>query len=109
MDYDNELHEDYANISDEIIEEMRENSQLTSISLFKDYISREPEFTGIHYISSYELLQIFIKPKKSKPNGFISNYQLELLKDLTITLFNKIYSDQYYDCVCDQIFAKIYI
>ena len=111
MDYDSDTYDEYAEFSDEIIEEMKENSQLKSISLFKDYISREPEFTGIGYISSYDLLQIFQNPKKCKrkPKSCISNYQLDLLKDLTSTLFGKIYSEKYYDTVCDQIFAKIYI
>ena len=117
MDYDSGTYDDYAEISDEIIEEMEENSKLRSIFLFKEYISKEPEFTGIGYISSYDLLQIFQNPKKCKckckckckPKSCISNYQLDLLKDLTMTLFNKIYSDQYYDTVCDHIFAKIYI
>ena len=109
MDYDSDTYDDYAEFSDEIIKEINENSQLKSISLFKDYICREPEFTGIGYISSYDLLQIFQNPKKSKAKGCISNYQLDLLKDLTVTLFGKIYSEQYYDSVCDQIFAKIYI
>ena len=117
MDYDDEIYDDYAELSDEIIEEIKENSQLKSISLFKNYISHEPEFTGIANISSYELLQIFLNPKKTKTktktkiksNDCISNYQLDLLKDLTFTLFDKIYSDKYYDTVCDQIFKKIYI
>ena len=113
MDYDSDTYDEYVEFSVEIIEEMKEDSQLKSISLFKDYISREPEFTGIGYISSYDLLQIFQNPKKCKckckPKSCISNYQLDLLKDLTSTLFDKIYSEKYYDTVCDQIFAKIYI
>ena len=117
MDYDSDTYDDYADFSDEMIQEMKENTQLNSISLFKDYISREPEFTGIGYISSYDLLHIFQNPKKCKckckckckPKSCISNYQLDLLKDLTITLFDKTYSDEYYDTVCDQIFKKIYI
>ena len=109
MDYDNDTNEDYADISDDIIEEVIQNSQLESISLFKDYISREPEFTGINYISSYDILQIFLNPKKCKKNGCISNYQLDLLRDLTMTLFDKTYSENYYDTVCDNIFSKIYI
>ena len=117
MDYDSDTYDDYADFSDEMIQEMKENSQLKSISLFKDYICHEPEFTGIGYISSYDLLHIFQNPKKSKckckckckPKGCISNYQIDLLKDLTLTLFCKIYSDNYYDTVCDQIFAKIYV
>lgn len=109
MDYDSDTYDDYAEISDEIIEEIKEDSQLKSISLFKNYISHEPEFTGIGNISSYELLQIFLNPQKTKKNSCISNYQLDLLKDLTITLFDKTYSDEYYDSVCDNIFKKIYI
>ena len=111
MDYDSDTYDDYAEISGEIIKEMEENSKLKSISLFKEYISKEPEFTGIGYISSYDLLQILQNPKKCKfkPKSCISNYQLDLLKDLTVTLFDKIYHDYYYDTVCDHIFAKIYI
>ena len=111
MDYNSDTHDDYADFSDEIIEEIKENSQLKSLSLFKDYICHEPEFTGIGYISSYDLLQIFQNPKKCKckHKSCISNYQLDLLKDLTLTLFSKIYTDHYYDTVCDQIFSKIYI
>ena len=110
MDYDSDVSDTYAEFSDEILAELKENSQLVSVSLFKELISKEPEFTGINNISSFELLGIF-----SCPNNYISyksnlsRYQLSLFRDLCFTLFDKIYSDEYYNIISKNVFSRIYI
>ena len=65
MDYDSDNSDTYADFSDEIFEELKENSQLNSIAKFKEHIAHEPEFYGIRNISSFELLEIFKSPSKT--------------------------------------------
>lgn len=109
MDYDSDCPDTYAELSDEIVAELGQNSKLTSISLFKESISKEPEFTGINNISSYELLTIFSNPKKTHAKSNLTGYQLELFQDICNEIFNKIYPDEYYNRVSEQIFSKIYV
>lgn len=109
MDYDSDCSDTYAELSDEIVAELRQNSQLASISLFKESISNEPEFTGINNISSYEILTIFSNPKKTHAKSNLTEYQLELFQDICNEIFNKIYPDEYYNRVSEQIFSRIYV
>lgn len=109
MDYDSDCSDTYAELSDEIVAELKENSQLASISLFKESISKEPEFTGINNISSYEILTIFSNPKKTRAKSNLTVYQLELFKDICNEIFNSIYPDEYYNRVSEQIFSRIYV
>tara|TARA_B100001758_G_scaffold53652_2_gene44043 strand:- start:1791 stop:2141 length:351 start_codon:yes stop_codon:yes gene_type:complete len=109
MDYDSDCSETYAEFSDEILSELTENSQLESIFLFKESISNEPEFTGINNISSYEILTIFKNPKKTKAKSNLTQYQLELFKNICYEIFDNVYPDEYYNRVSEQIFSKIYV
>tara|TARA_Y100000992_G_scaffold64958_1_gene40043 strand:+ start:1287 stop:1616 length:330 start_codon:yes stop_codon:yes gene_type:complete len=108
MDYDSENCDDYAEIPDEILYELKENSDLKSVSLFKDYISKEPEFYGIHNISSFELLNMLKTPKNSRSKKQITNYQYELFDDLGTTIFGRSYPIEYYNRVFEKIYKKIY-
>ena len=74
MHYDSDCPDTYAELSDEIVTELGQNSQLASISLFKEYISKEPEFTGINNISSYKILTIFSNPKKTHAKSKLTEY-----------------------------------
>lgn len=113
MDYDSDVSDVYADFSDEILEEIKEESWLKSINSFKNLICKEPEFTGIENISSYEILNILlnknVKPNKLNNISCISEYQTELFEDLTNSLFNKIYNKSYYNQISIYIFEKIYI
>ena len=111
MDYDSDNSDTYADFSDVIIDELRENSQLESIAKFKNHISHEPEFCGINNISSFSILEILKNPRKIKNrrNFYISDYQYELLKDICYTIFSKTFNNIYYDSVANQIFQKIYV
>lgn len=109
MDYDSDCSDTYAEFSDEILAELKEESQLASISLFKKCISKEPEFTGINNISSYEILTIFSNPKKTRAKSSLTEYQLELFKDICNEIFDKIYTAEYYNRVSEQIFSRIYV
>jgi len=111
MDYDSDNSETYADFSDEIIEELIENSQLISISKFKEHIAHEPEFYGIKNISSFELLEIFKSPTKSTGSKkyYMSEYQHELFEDICSTIFSKTFNNVYYNAVANQIFKKIYV
>jgi hypothetical protein len=108
-DYDIETSEDYAQFSNEILFELRENFLLKSISLFKYYIRKEPEFYGIHSISPFEILEMFKNPKNKKAKKQITEYQYELFDDLGITIFGQSYSLEYYNRVFEQIYDRIYV
>tara|TARA_Y100001963_G_C6760950_1_gene439447 strand:+ start:465 stop:794 length:330 start_codon:yes stop_codon:yes gene_type:complete len=109
MDYNSEDLDTRADITWEIFSKLKETSQLESVWLFKDYISKEPEFIGINAISSSKLLDILSNPKKIKSKIYLSEYQLELFRDLSLTLFNEIHADEYYNRVSEQIFLFIYV
>ena len=109
MDYNSDASDTRAEITWEIFSKLKESSQLESVCLFKDYIIDEPEFVGINAISSRKLLDILYNPKRTKSKIYLSDYQLELFQDLSLTLFNRIYSDEYYNRVCDQIFSIVYV
>lgn len=111
MDYDSDNSDTYADFSDEIVGEFIENSQLNSIAKFKEHIAHEPEFYGIKNISSFELLEIFKSPSKSRGSKKynISEYQHELFEDICGTIFSKTFNNVYYNAVANQIFNKIYV
>tara|TARA_B100000035_G_C21032170_1_gene569036 strand:+ start:1929 stop:2264 length:336 start_codon:yes stop_codon:yes gene_type:complete len=111
MDYDSDsdTSDTYAEVSDEILEELKLESQLRSICIFKEWISREPEFIGINNISSQELLDILSCSNIKKSKKSLTEYQLKLFKDLSVCLFDEIYDDQYYNNVYYKICQKVYI
>lgn len=109
MDYENDPLDEYAELSDKILAELKQDSQLVSISLFKETISKEPEFTGINDISSYEILTIFSSPKKSRAKSSLTYHQLELFQDICDEIFDRVYPDEYYNRVSEQILSRIYI
>ena len=107
MDYDSDVTDTYAEYADEIIKELKEDSMLRSVYLFKEYISHEPEFSSIHNISSHEILSMFLNPKKTKSRNSLSNHQIDAFQDLTSSLFNEIYIDEYYNRVAEQIISRV--
>ena len=109
MDYNSDTSDTRVGVTWENFSKLKESSQLESVCLFKDYIIDEPEFVGINAISSCKLLDILYNPKKIKSKIYLSEYQLELFQDLSLTLFNKIYGNEYYNRVCEQIFSIIYV
>tara|TARA_B100000085_G_scaffold238649_1_gene228244 strand:- start:11 stop:346 length:336 start_codon:yes stop_codon:yes gene_type:complete len=111
MDYDSDDYDTYAEISDDIAEELQENNQLDCIFRFKQHISKEPEFYGIDNISSFSVLQILKDPKKTKLNKsfYLSEYQYELLEDICACVLNKTFTRGYYSAVANDIFNKIYV
>lgn len=111
MDYDSDNSDTYADFSDEIFEELKENSQFASIAKFKEHIAHEPEFYGIRNISSFELLEIFKSPSKTRGSKkyYPTEYQHELFEDICGTIFSKTFNNVYYNAVANQIFNKIYV
>lgn len=111
MDYESDEYDTVADISENIINELKENYQLNCISRFKEHISHEPEFYGINNISSFRILEILKNPKKIKSNKrfYVSEYQYELLEDVCGLVFNKSFSRCYYVSVVNEIFNEIYV
>lgn len=109
MDYDSENSDDYAQYSDEILLENAEDSQLKSIGIFKNYISKEPEFCGIHSISSFEILEFFRNPLISGSKKHLTHYQYELFNELGNIITGRTYPMEYYNSVFEKIYNRIYV
>ena len=107
MDY--ETLDTRAEISEEILAELKFDSLLELIQMFKEYICKEPEFTNINAISSYQILDIFSHPKKTKAHFKLSSHQMELFQEICSLMYDKIFPEEYYNRVAEQILDKIYI
>lgn len=99
----------YAENAPEIIELIEEERKWKAISNFKEFISKEPEFLGIHNLSSQTILNIIETSssnvnKKEYPNWHIK-FLTELINDVTnfppnINLVKNVY---------DNIYDKMYV
>ena len=69
-DYD-DSDEEYAHLDEDTLYEIEEDRKLNIISMFKDYIQKEPEFYGINGISSYEILCYIEKFEQNKKEKII--------------------------------------
>lgn len=99
----------YAEIDAEIIELIEEERKWEVISNFKEFISKEPEFLGIHNLSSQTILNIIEtstsnENKKEYPKWHVS-FLAKLINDVTnftpdINLVKNVY---------DNIYDKMYV
>lgn len=108
-DYDSDNSEDYyVELSDEILEELEENRKFNVIYNFKNFIQKEPEFTAIKNVSSFEILTMINSGKKIK-NSSMNPEIVNFFDDLYFELNgNKGDKDQY-GYVCKKIFSKVYV
>ena len=104
MDYDSDFSDEQAEYTEEILKEFEENSEIKSVSLFKTYINKEPEFYSIHNISSSELLYMFKNPQRTTSNKKLTPYQYILFNDLLMEIFGTYQTLEY----CNNVFNMIY-
>ena len=107
-DYDSDDEDYYAEIDESILEELEENRKLNVLYNFKEFIQKEPQFTGIRNISSFHILKIINSYKK------VNNYSIEphiinFLDDLYIELNGNKGNKEQYNYLCKEIFKKIYV
>lgn len=108
-DCDYSSDEERSDLDDEILAELEENRKLNVITKFKTFISKEPDFCGINYISGYNILSIL---ENSKTKSLKTNVSLEVLDffdDLYIELFGYSNTIQFYTSKITDIKKCIYI
>jgi hypothetical protein len=98
-------------IDDEYINQNVEDINLESILKFKELITKEPEFTGISFLSSYKILHEFLNPDNSiKLKHFkLSGFQLELFEDLYYKINGSFASDEVYNKIGKRIYDLLYV
>lgn len=91
----------HADFTDDVLEEMKHDCIIKKIDLFKDLLSKEPEFYGINKICSGSIYQIMNNGKTLKQNS-LSEYQKDLFDDLyssiygtpgNLPLYNKVVAE----------------
>lgn len=109
-DYDYSSDEEQSELNDEILAELEENRKLNVITNFKNFISKEPDFCGINYISGYNILTILEKDKiKPKLKTDVSLEVLDFFDELHIELFGYSNTTEFYTSKIADIKKHIYI
>ena len=97
----------------DLVEKLSFEGKLEMIYQFKKYIDKEPEFIGIHNISSYDLYCIFVNTTKSKYFGkksyYLTDYQVEIFKNLYEYLELEKNDITILNTVVNKIMKKIYV
>ena len=109
LDYDSDFSDDCAEFTEEILNEFKENYEIKTVYLFKQYIIKEPEFYSINNISSVELIDMFKNPKYTTSNRKLTYYQHDLFNDLSAVILGKYESIEYYNNVFNMIYDRLYI
>lgn len=90
-----------AEFTYDVLEEIKLDCIIKKIDLFKDLLSKEPEFYGINKICSGSIYEIMNNGKTLKYNS-LSEYQKDLFDDLyssiygipgSLQLYNKVVLD----------------
>ena len=99
-----------AELSDETIFELEEENNIKKINNFKHHVSAEPEFYGILKMSDVQLMDIIENTVEYKLTKFkLSEYQIELFQDIYSGVFNSNMSDNYFECVYNNISKIIHV
>ena len=107
-DYDSDDEDYYADFDLEILEEMEENRKFNVLYNFKNLIQKEPEFTAINNISSFDILSA-INSNKKIVNNYIDPNIIDFFDDLYTELNGVKGNTEQYSYVCNVIFKKIYV
>ena len=95
-----------------IAEKVGEGDGITPIGKFsiKDIGFRNDRiFFNSPNIEKKTYSNYYSNPKKTHAKSNLTEYQLELFQDICNEIFNKIYPDEYYNRVSEQIFSRIYV
>ena len=97
----------------DLVEKLSLDGRLEMIYQFKKYIEKEPEFIGIHNISSYDLYCIFISTTKPKYFGknsyYLTDDQVEIFKSLYQYLELEKNDIMILNTVTNKIMKRIYV
>lgn len=91
-----------AEFTDDILEEMKHDCIIKKIDLFKDIMSREPDFYGINKVCSGTIYEIMNKGKTLKYNN-LTEYQKDLFDDLYTSIYGIPGSLQLYNNVAKEL------
>lgn len=108
-DYDENSDDSSGDFDEELLLELEENRKLNVITKFKDYISKEPEFCAINYISGFEIMKIMENNTIKKCKTTVSLEALDAFDDLYKELYGVRKSHAFYLYKINEMFRKMYV
>jgi hypothetical protein len=99
----------YAENDPEIIELIEEERKWKVISNFKEFISKEPEFLGIHNLSSQTILNIIETSTSNVNKKEYPKWQIGFLTKLINEVTNILPDTNLVKNVYDNIYYNMYI
>ena len=92
----------------ETLELFEQERKWNVISNFKEFISKEPEFTCINNLSSQEILNVIETTTSNKNNKDYPEWHISFLADLVNELGHYTIDINFLKNVYDNIYNKIY-
>lgn len=108
-DYEENTDDCSVELDEEIVLELEENRKLSVITKFKEYISKEPEFYGINFISGFEILQILESNDFKKSKCLVSLETLDAFDDMYKELYGNGLQYTFYKYKINAMFKKMYV
>ena len=108
-DYEENADDVSTELDEEILLELEENRKLSVITKFKEYISKEPEFCGINYISGFEILQILESNVFKRSKCLVSLEAMDAFDDMYKELYGTWLPYTFYTYKINTMFKKMYI
>jgi len=93
----------------EMLELLEQERKWNVISNFKEFISKEPEFTCINNLSSQEILNVIETTTSNKNNKEYPEWQISFLIDLINELGYISFDINFVKNVYDNIYDRLYI
>tara|TARA_Y100000389_G_scaffold115945_1_gene113111 strand:+ start:2032 stop:2364 length:333 start_codon:yes stop_codon:yes gene_type:complete len=93
----------------EMLELLEQERKWNVISNFKEFISKEPEFTCINNLSSQEILNVIETTTSNKNNKDYPEWHISFLIDLINELGHSSFDINFVKNVYDNIYYKMYI
>jgi len=105
---DDEIDE-MAGYDTETLEEYEEDRCLDIVDEFKQALKMEPEFYGIDYISSFEILNFTYMDHMFTKHHYLTDSQLELFDSMFMSIYNYSSTESNYNFIANKIFSRIYV
>lgn len=93
----------------EMLELLEQERKWNVISNFKEFISKEPEFTCINNLSSQEILNVIETTTSNKNNKDYPEWHISFLIDLINELGHSSFDINFVKNVYDNIYNRMYI
>ena len=110
--YDSDQHDEYADFSEDIIQEINYDKKIEIVNFYKKKLSNEPEFIGIKNICSGNILLFMeerIKSKKLTRKDYKLNFEQYCIFNDMYSELNLIGNYDIFNIVTKKIFDKIYV